>query len=94
MARSGNPNPKPGPGRPPGVPNKSTTYVRDMVKLFLEDNVDQIHKWLADVAAKDPAEALKILQGFLEYHVPKLQRTEQTGVDGGPVQYSIKVTFD
>ncbi|CAB4139754.1 hypothetical protein UFOVP354_16 [uncultured Caudovirales phage] len=81
-------------GRPVGIPNKNTTYVRDMVKLFLEDNVDKIHQWLGDVAAKDPAEALKILQGFLEYHVPKLQRTEQTGVDGGPVQHSIKVTFD
>jgi len=61
-------------GRPVGTPNKTTTYVRDMVKLFLEDNVDKIQDLLDRVAQKDPAEALKIIQGFMEYHIPKIQR--------------------
>lgn len=32
----GNPNPKPGPGRPKGVPNKLTISMKDMVQATLE----------------------------------------------------------
>jgi hypothetical protein len=29
----------------------------------------------------------------VEYHVPKLARTEVTGKDGGDIEHSVKVTF-
>lgn len=32
-----------------------------------------------------PAKAFESLQSLLEYHIPKLARTELTGKDGGPV---------
>lgn len=35
----------------------------------------------------DPAKALALIGQLAEYVLPKLQRTELTGLDGGPVQY-------
>lgn len=40
----------PGPGRPKGVPNKSTTAVRDAIALVLQGNAENFGRWLARVA--------------------------------------------
>jgi hypothetical protein len=44
----------------------------------------------------NPEKAFQLFQSVVEYHVPKLNRTDTTltGADGGPVQHSIKVKFD
>lgn len=36
--------------------------------------------------APNPEKAFNLFQSVIEYHVPKLQRVEQTGAGGGPVQ--------
>lgn len=38
------------------------------------------------VVRPDPERAFSLFQSVIEYHVPKLARTEMTGADGGPVQ--------
>ena len=38
-----------------------------------------------------PAVAFKMLMDVMEYHVPKLARTEHTGKDGGPVLNEIVI---
>lgn len=35
---------------------------------------------------KNPAKAAEIFIRLLEYHLPRLARTEVSGLDGGPIQ--------
>lgn len=83
-----------GMGRPKGSPNKATAAVREAIAVFAEGNAHKLQQWLDDVAMgsggnrPDPAKAADLYLRAIEYHIPKLARTEMTGVDGGPVQVS------
>ena len=85
-----------GRGRPPGSINKATKTFRDTVTRLLEDNAENVSKWLTEVAEgceekelkADPKAALTLLSQMAEYATPKLNRTEVTGQDGGPVHIS------
>jgi hypothetical protein len=86
-----------GKGRPAGVPNKSTAVVRNAIATLLEKNVPYMDRWLQRVAEgdevyglkPDPAKALDLMQKLSEYHIPKLARTEISGVDGAPQQHVV-----
>ena len=60
---------------------------------LLEDNAENVSKWLTEVAEgceekelkADPKAALTLLSQMAAYATPKLNRTEVTGQDGGPV---------
>ena len=84
-----------GKGRPKGATNKSTALAREAIARFVDGNAHKLEQWLDQVAQDNPAEAFKLYQSVVEYHIPKLARTDTTvsGVDGGPVQHSIKVSF-
>jgi hypothetical protein len=79
-----------GPGRPKGLPNKVTVQAREAIALFVDGNAHRLEEWLDAVASGDqtngikpnPAKAFEMFQSVVEYHVPKLQRTEVTGADG------------
>jgi hypothetical protein len=97
MAKGGNPSPvkpPPGKGRPKGAINHATRTAREAISRFVDGNADKLEGWLEEVANGDPengikpnpAKAFELFQSVVEYHVPKLARTEVTGVDGGPVQ--------
>lgn len=81
-------------GRPKGSPNKSTAAVREAMAVFAEGNVHKLQEWLEAVAeggegrTPDPAKAADLFLKAIEYHIPKLARTEVTGQDGGPVEVS------
>ena len=85
-----------GRGRPPGSVNKATKTFRDTVSRLLEDNAENVSKWLYEVAEgsvekelkADPKGALTLLAQMAEYATPKLNRTEMTGEGGGPVEIS------
>ncbi len=81
-----------GQGRPKGVPNKATANAREAVARFVDGNVGRLQGWLEDIAndpKHGPLVAFKCVQELLEYHVPKLQRTELTGKDGAPLQVTM-----
>ena len=97
---AGQGRPKTG-GRAPGTPNKVTSEFRETVRKLLEDNAENFGRWLALVAEgdgsdsgkPDPAKALDLIAKLAEYAAPKLNRTEVSGPDGGPVETVTKVVL-
>lgn len=75
-------SPKTG-GRKRGTPNKATREFRETVRLLLEENAENVGRWLRLVAEgngrkskPDPAKALDLLTKLAEYASPKLSRAE------------------
>lgn len=75
-------------GRRAGVPNRSTVMVREAIALFAEQGAGRLWKWLEEV--DDPAKRVQLYLQAIEYHIPKLARTEVTGADGGPQQHTYR----
>jgi hypothetical protein len=81
-------------GRSVGTPNKVTAQAREAIAMFVDGNAHRLTQWLDDVAngvpehdiKPNPAKAFELFQSVVEYHVPKLARTEITGKDDGPVE--------
>jgi len=74
-------------GRPKGVPNKATQAAREAIARFVDGNAGRLQEWLDQIAEQDgPLAAFKCFTEVVEYHVPKLARTEHTGKDGGAIQ--------
>lgn len=78
-----------GAGRTKGTPNKSTAQAREAVALLVEGNLPKLQGWLDRIAADDPKAAMDTFVKLLEYHVPKLARTELTGQYEAPNVYTI-----
>jgi hypothetical protein len=83
-----------GMGRPKGSPNKATAAVREAIAVFAEGNAHKLQEWLDDIAMgvggnkPDPAKAADLYLRAIEYHIPKLARTEMTGKDGGALEFA------
>lgn len=79
-------------GRPPGTPNKTSRGVREMIAHMAETTAEDFEFWLKDVAQgissgkPDPARAAELYLKAIEYHIPKLARTEVSGDQDKPVK--------
>lgn len=69
--QSGNPA-----GKPAGIPNKSTTRAREAIAQFVNDNADRLVGWLDRIAEDNPKAAFEAYMSVVEYHIPKLARSE------------------
>lgn len=67
-------------------PSKATKQAREAISMFVENNTERLQGWLDDIAADDPKAAFDRFMNVVEYHIPKLQRTEHVGDGGGPVK--------
>lgn len=77
-------------GRKPGIPNKATTNAREAIAEFVDGNADRLQGWLDAIAKADgPKAAMACFVDLLEYHVPKLGRTELTGANGEPLAVGV-----
>ena len=85
-------------GRTSGTPNKTTQQAREAIAMFVDGNAHRLAEWLNEVAngipeadiKPNPAKAFELFQSVVEYHVPKLARTEITGADEGAIEMVIK----
>jgi hypothetical protein len=89
-------------GRPKGVGNKSTGMAREAIARFVDGNAPSMQKWLEQVAdgvkndddkyivLPNPEKAFGMLQSVMEYHLPKLARTEQVGDETAPITHIYK----
>lgn len=59
-----------------GIPNKATSLAREAIAIFVEDNASRMQEWLDRIAVNDPEKAFSLFQSVIEYHIPKLARTE------------------
>ena len=64
--------------------------VRNAIALIAQDNAGNFARWLNEVASEDPAKAADLYLKAIEYHIPKLARSETTGKDGGPVDHTFR----
>jgi len=74
-------------GRKKGTPNKATTDMREALARLAEANIPKLQKWLN--AVKDPAKRFSLFLDLCEYHLPRLARTELTGLDGAALEVRI-----
>jgi hypothetical protein len=78
---------KPGPGRPKNLPNKATTNAREAIAALVEGNVGRLNGWLSEIHTEQGAKAAwDCFMDVVEYHIPKLARTEHVGKDGGDLK--------
>ena len=76
------------------MPNKATAEARKAIALFVDGNAHRLTGWLNQVAEglpehdikPNPSRAFELFQSVVEYHIPKLARTEVTGEGGGPLR--------
>lgn len=80
-------------GRKKGTPNKSTIQIREAYQRLVENNLDNMSTWLADVAGDDPKQALELMLKLSEYMIPKLARQEIVGNDGEDLFKNITLKF-
>jgi hypothetical protein len=76
VGKAGTKPPRAGKGRKKGVPNKATGDVRKAIALIAEKGVSKLDGWLTRIGRKNPAKAMDLYLRMLEYHIPKLTRTE------------------
>jgi len=90
MSRGGK---RDGAGRDKGVPNKATTQAREAIAAFVEGNVERLNGWLDAIATDNPKNAFDCFMNVVEYHIPKLARTEHQPLDknGQPTDNTLTI---
>lgn len=80
---------KTGGGSRKGKPNRSTAAAREAIGKFVDANAHKLQEWLDKVAKTDPEKAFNMFTALVEFHVPKLARTEHTGKDGEDMRFVV-----
>jgi len=73
-------------GRPKGSQNKDVKLAREAIAKFVDENTERLQGWLDQIAEESPEKAFNCVKDLIEYHVPKLARTELTGKDGEDIK--------
>ena len=79
-------------GRVKGRPNHATAAAREAIARFVDGNAERLQAWLDEIASdKGALAAFECFTSVLEYHVPKLARTELTAQGGAPLMVGVLV---
>lgn len=69
-------------GRPKGVPNKTTTEIREAFANLLKGREEELNDALNKLRDKDPKGYLEMYVKISQRFVPEVSRAEITGQDG------------
>ncbi len=73
-------------------PNKSTGLAREAIARFVDGNAEKLGQWLDEIyQTEGPLAAFRCWADVVEYHVPKLARTEIAGDKDNPLTTVTKV---
>lgn len=75
-------------GRQRGVANKATLNAKQAIADFVDGNSDRLVGWLDRIAEDNPKEAFQCFMSVVEYHIPKLARTESDVNMNAKVDYT------
>ena len=73
-------------GRPKGVPNKTTSEIREAFANLLKGREEELNDALNKLRDKDPKAYLEMYVKIPQRFVPEVSRAEITGQDGEPFQ--------
>lgn len=72
-------------GRAHGTPNKATYQAREAIAKFVDGNAHRLQDWLDRIADENPEKAFNLFQSVIEYHIPKLARSDNTTTITGDI---------
>lgn len=75
-------------GREKGTPNRATQDVRTAIAKLAQNCAGEVEQWLREI--EDPAKRVDCYARLIEYHIPKLGRTEH---DVGPGVTKVMLTI-
>ena len=74
-------------------PNNATKQIKAAFSLLLENNLDEMGRWLIQVSHDDPKAALDIMIKLSERFVPKLSQQALTNEDGSDLFKNVAFNF-
>lgn len=83
--------------RTSGKPGETyaTRAAREAIAEFVDMNASKLNRWLDEIYDENgPKDAFNAFSSLLEYHVPKLARTEVVGKDDGPVEIAVSWSLE
>jgi hypothetical protein len=79
----GNPG---GPGRPPGLPNKTTQMVRNLFATILEDEQENFKAALEQLRQESPKDYVQVMTKLSAKFLPDLTVTALQNADGSNIE--------
>jgi hypothetical protein len=73
-------------GRPPGIPNKTTTMVRELFASILEAEQDNFREALERLRVESPKEYVQVLTKLSQKFLPDLTVTALQNADGSNIE--------
>jgi len=80
-----------GAGRKKGARNKGTPELKAIVEAFLRKNLPDLEELYQRIKETKPELAVKVLNDWGEYVMPRLARQELTGEGGQPLTFVLDV---
>ena len=60
-------------GRPKGIPNKTTTEIKEAFQMLLEDNLPTLQR---DISSLEPKERVKFMLELASFIIPKMKSVD------------------
>ena len=66
-------------GRPKGIPNKTTTELKETINKIVSVTLDNFLEDIEKIRKEDPKKALELSKGLIDYVIPKMTKMELSG---------------